>query len=59
MTQLTVSMVEKKSLRYTGLDVKALGYSIEVSIQEYVNSSEDVDNIRKTDPWYGSLFDVE
>ena len=47
--QMTVSKVERNKFRYTGLDAEALGNSIKISMQQYVNTLEIVEDIRKTD----------
>ena len=47
--QMTVSKVEGNKFRYTGLDAEVLGNSIKISMQQYVNTLEIVEDIRKTD----------
>ena len=46
--QMTVSKVERDKLRSTGFDVEALTNNIEISMQECINSLENVEYIRKT-----------
>ena len=46
--QMTVSKVERDKLRSTGFDVEALTNNIEISMQECINSLENVEDIRKT-----------
>merc|ERR1712243_418648 len=45
--KFTVSKVEKDVFRFTGLDVKAGNGRIEVSMEDYVNSVEEIKEIRK------------
>merc|ERR1712240_581533 len=47
--KFTVSKVEKDVFRFTGLDVKAGNGKIEVSIEDYANSVEEITEIRKAD----------
>ena len=44
---LTVSKVEKNSFRFTGIDVKKVSDGIEISMEDYSNSIEEVMEIRK------------
>ena len=44
---MTVSKVEESEFRFTGLDVKAKAEGIKVSMDEYADSVEPVENIRK------------
>ena len=45
--ELTVSKIERDSLRYTGIDVKTVENGIEVEMKDYVDSLEEVKEIRK------------
>ena len=47
--KFTVSKVEKDVFRFTGLDVKAGNGRIEVSMEDYANSVEEIKEIRKAD----------
>ena len=47
--QLTVSKVEKDKFWFTGLDVCTVGDGIQISMEDYVQSLEDVQNIRKAE----------
>ena len=44
--ELTVSKVEQNSFGFTGVDVKKTENSIEVSMEDYVESLQEVKNIR-------------
>ena len=46
---LIVSKVEKNKFRFTGLDVCAVENGIEITIDDYIMSLEDVAAIRKAD----------
>ena len=43
---MTVSKVEESEIRFTGLDVKVSEGGIKVSMDEYADSVEPVENIR-------------
>ena len=45
--ELTVSKIEKDSFRYTDIDVKTTEDGIEIEMQDYVDSLEEVKEIRK------------
>merc|ERR1712163_22743 len=47
--KFTVSKVEKNVFRFIGLDVKAGNGKIEVSMEDYANSVEEIKEIRKAD----------
>ena len=47
--KFTVSKVEKDEFRFTGLDVKAGNGKIEVLMEDYANSVEEIKEIRKAD----------
>ena len=47
--QLTVSKVEKDKFCFTGLDILSVEDGIEVAMEDYVNSIEDVVNVRNAD----------
>ena len=47
--ELTVSKIERDSFRYTGIDVSAVDNGIEIEMEDYVVSLEDVQEIRKAD----------
>ena len=47
--ELTVSKIEKENLRYTGIDVKTIEDGIEIEMQDYVDSLDEVREIRKAD----------
>ena len=42
---LTVSKVEKDQYRFTGIDVKKAGDSIELSMEDYAGSIEEIQEI--------------
>ena len=44
-----MSKVEEDEFRFTGLDVKAGNGKIEVSMEDYANSVEEIKEIRKAD----------
>ena len=45
--QLTVSKIERDNFLYTGIDVKTLDDGIEIEMKDYVDSLEEVKEIRK------------
>ena len=45
--ELTVSKIERDNFRYTGIDVKTVNDGIEVEMRDYVDSLEEVREIRK------------
>ena len=47
--ELTVSKIEKDAFRYTGIDVKAIEDRIEIQMEYYIESLEEVKEIRKAD----------
>ena len=47
--ELTISKVEEDSFRYTGLDVNVISDGIEISIEEYARSLQNIIDIRKVD----------
>ena len=47
--ELTVSKIERDNFRYTGIDVKTVENGIEVEMKDYVDSLEEVKEIRKAD----------
>ena len=47
--RFTVSKVEEDKFRFTGLDVKAENGRIEVSMEDYADSIEEIKEIRKAD----------
>ena len=47
--ELTVSKVEKDRFRYTGIDVCATDNGIEIKIEDYMESLEEVKEIRRVD----------
>ena len=47
--ELTVSKIEKDSFRYTGIDVTTVDDGIEIEMEDYVASLEEVKEIRKAD----------
>ena len=47
--ELTVSKIERDSFRYTGIDVSAVDDGIEIEMEDYVASLEEVKEIRKAD----------
>ena len=47
--EFTVSKVEEGRFRFTGLDVKAKKGRIEISMEDYANSVEEIKEIRKVD----------
>ena len=44
-----VSKIEEDCFRFTGLDIKVVDDGIEVSMEDYTNSLQDVMYIRKVD----------
>ena len=44
---LTLSKIERENFRYTGIDVRTVEDGIEIEIQDYVDSLEEVTEIRK------------
>ena len=53
--ELTVSKIERDNFRYTGIDVKTIEDGIEIEMKDYVDSLEEVNEIRKAvrdDPPY-------
>ena len=44
-----MSKVEKDEFRFTGLDMKAGNGKIDVSMEDYANSVEEIKEIRKAD----------
>ena len=47
--ELTVSKIERDNFRYTGIDVSAMDDGIEVQMEDYVESLEEMKEIRKAD----------
>ena len=47
--ELTVSKIERDNFRYTGIDVSAMNDGIEVQMEDYVESLEEMKEIRKAD----------
>ena len=47
--ELTISKVEDDMFRYTGLDFKVVEDGVEVSMEDYADSLEDVTSIRKVE----------
>ena len=47
--ELTISKVEEDKFRYTGLDVTIIEDGIEISMEEYSNSLQNITEIRKTE----------
>ena len=47
--ELTVSKIEEDCFRFTGLDIKKVDNGIEVSMEDYTNSLEDIKEIRKVE----------
>ena len=47
--ELTVSKVERDKFRYTGIDVCATDDGIEIKMEDYVESLEEVKEVRKAD----------
>ena len=44
-----MSKVEKDKFRFTGLDVCTVGDGIQISMEDYIQSLEDIKNIRKAE----------
>ena len=44
---LTVSKVEKKEFRFTGIDIKQTKEGIDISMEDYANSIQEIQEIRK------------
>ena len=47
--ELTVSKIERDRFRYTGIDVSAVNDGIEIEMEDYVKSLEEIKEIRKAD----------
>ena len=47
--ELTVSKIERENIRYTGIDVTTVEDGIEIEMQDYVDSLDEVREIRKAD----------
>ena len=47
--ELTISKVENDTFRFTGLDVKVVEDRIEVMMNDYTQSLEDIKDVRKAD----------
>ena len=47
--ELTVSKIERDRFRYTGIDVSAVEDGIEIQMEDYVDSLEEVKEIQKAD----------
>ena len=47
--ELTVSKIEEDCFRFTGLDIKKVENGIEVSMEDYTNSLEDIRDIRQVE----------
>ena len=47
--ELTVSQIERDKFRYTGIDVSAVEDGLEIEMEDYVESLEEVKEIRKAD----------
>ena len=45
--ELTVSKIERDKFRYTGIDVSAVNDGIEIEMEDYVDSLEEIKEIRK------------
>ena len=43
--ELTVSKIERENFRYTGIDVKTVEDGVEIDMQDYVDSLEEVKEI--------------
>ena len=46
--ELTVSKIERDRFRYTGIDVSAVDDGIEIQMEDYVDSLEEVKEIQKS-----------
>merc|ERR1712029_1059042 len=49
MGRFTVSEIEEDKFRFTGLDVKAENGKVQVSMEDYADSVEEIKDIRKAD----------
>merc|ERR1712082_435631 len=47
--EITVSKIEGENFRYTGIDVKTVEDGVEIEMQDYVDSLDEVIEIRKAD----------
>ena len=47
--ELTVSKIERDNFRYTGMDILTVEDGIVIQMEDYVNSLEDIKEIRKAD----------
>ena len=56
--QLTVSEIERDKFWFISLDISAVDDSIEIGLDDYMNSLKDIKDIRKTD-WNEELTKLE
>jgi hypothetical protein len=47
MKELKISKIEKRKYRFTGIDVEKTDKGVTVSMEDYANSIEKVEDIRK------------
>ena len=47
--ELTVSKIERNKFRYTGIDVSTVEDGIEIEMEDYVDSLEEIKEIQKAD----------
>ena len=57
--ELTVSKIKEDTFRFTGLDVKVMNNSIEVSKEDYKNSLKEIQHIRKVEDRLEPLSKLE
>ena len=57
--ELTVSKIEEDCFRFTGLDIKKVDDGIEVSMEDYAESLEDIKEIRKVEDQNDPLTKLE
>ena len=57
--ELTVSKVEENTFRFTGLDVKVVDDGIEVSMEDYTKSLQDIKQVRKVENREEALTKME
>ena len=54
-----MSKIEEDCFRFTGLDIKKVDNGIEVSMEDYTNSLEEIKEIREVEDWNEPLTKLE
>ena len=57
--ELTVSKIEEDTFIFTGLDVKVVDDGIEISMEDYTQSLQDIKQIRKVENRHKLLTKLE